>query len=371
MVSVYIQSPKWLVRPRNTDWRYTRFMLPRISEFIPDCRFYRAQSRIETLRSNWRFVRSVLYRKLKISHQRDYRSVLDRKEFFLSNCDLVFNHDDFPKNAQSISVIWQNSILDPEMSIAYGRTEEQIGIECEMKREGFSKAAAVQVSSEAERMRLGQWFPDIAAKFVAIPFFLPDVVPIEQIDLEKKNSRNGQLHCLFVGHEARRKGLMRVYAAMQRLPDSIQRQIHLTVVSRFSDGPIRVPPLLNVEIEGEATHERVLQLMRESDVFLMPSYFESFGLVYLEAMAQGTIPVVPNWEVQREIVNYGQAGVITSGDAGDLASSLERLCDERDWRLKISANAKCRFVEHYAPSIVAAKYGLLFRSFSRFNSEVI
>jgi len=346
-------------------------MIPRISEFIPDCRFYPAQSGIETLRSNWRVARSVLYRNLKISQRQNYESILDRKEFFRSGCDAVFCHDGFPKNAQSIPVIWQNSILDPEMSIAYGRTKGQIAIECEMKREGFVESAAVQVSTEAERVRLGGLFPDIADKFVAIPFFLPGVIPIEPMALEEKNSRDGQLRFLFVGHEARRKGLTRVYAAMERLPDSIRKRIHLTVVSRFSDGAIRVPPFPNIQIVGEASHGRVMHLMRESDVFLMPSYFESYGFVFLEAMAQGTVPVVPNWEVQREIVDHGKAGVITSGDADDLAHSFERLCDERDWRAQLSANANRRYLEHYTPSVVAAKYGLLFRQFSRFNSKVI
>lgn len=359
-VKVYIQTPKWFIRRRNTDWRYTRFQIPRIGEFVQNCAFYPARSNSTVLLVHLKWARGILYRELKISDGHDRVSTLDRREFAKSGCDLVFCHDDFPGNANSIPVVWQNSILDPAMVRARGVSDEEIAIERKVKSRDFQKAAAVQVSTEAERMRLGQWFPQIADKFVAVPFFLPDVRPIAPERMNKKVERVGPLRCLFVGNEARRKGLDRVYAAMLRLPAGVQKQIHLTVVSAHTDGPIAAPSLPNLRVTRALPFEQVLQRMQDSDVLLMPSYFESYGLVYLEAMAQGTIPVVPDWEVQREIVDDGKAGIVTSGDAGDLAASLERLCDDSDLRTRLALSAKQRFEQYFAPSIVAKKYSAMF-----------
>lgn len=361
ITKIYIHTPKWFLRPKNTDWRYSRFMIPRIGDFAPQCVFFPSSSNSAVLRANARYVRHYVCRKLKISQGPGRGSILDRNEFNRSACDVVFCHDDFPNNANSIRVVWQNSILDPEMMLARGVTNDQLAIEREEKKRGFEGAVAVQVSTEAERDRLSRWFPGFAKKFLAIPFFMPDLKPISQDLMNKKLERKGPLRCLFVGHEAKRKGLDRVYAAIERLPPAIQKRIHLTVVSKQIDGPITAPSLPNLRITGELSNGSVLQLMQESDIFLMPSYFESYGLVYLEAMAQGTIPVVPDWEVQREIVDYGNAGIVTSGDAGELATSLERLIDDDELRSRLAASAKHRFEHAFAPAIVAKRYSEMFR----------
>ncbi len=357
---VYIQSPKWFIRPRNTDWRYARYMIPRISEFVQGCRFYPANSNSATIQANLHYARLSLCHRLKISSGNDGGSYLDKKDLSQSGCDVVFCHEGFPKNADSVPVIWQNSILDPRMTLAYGASEQSLAKEREAKARGFEKAVAVQVSTEAERARLGQSFPHIADKFVAIPFFLPDVVGISRDSLDKKIERGGPLRCLFVGHEAKRKGLARVYSALERLPPGLQRQTHLTVISRQSDGRISAPSLPNLKVIDEAPHEQVLQLMRDSDVLVVPSLFESYGLAFIEAMAQGTIPVVPDWEVQREIVDYGKAGVVTSGDPAHLSSILECLSTDGGLRRSLAIHARQRFEQNFAPSIVAKQYALMF-----------
>ncbi len=305
-----------------------------------------------------------MFQKLRLPFTYTHRPQLDRRDFYRSGCDVVFTHDDFPNSADSIPVVWMNSILDPEMVLANGWSKEHLQTEFELKKQDFHKAAAVQVSTEAERVRLGQWFPEIANKFVGIPLFSPDLKAIADEDMSKKIERIGPLRCLFVGHEARRKGLDRVYSAMVQLPLIVQKHIHLTVISKQTDGSMVPPQLPNLQVYSTLPHDRIIQLMRESDVFLMPSYFESYGLVYLEAMAQGAIPVVPNWEVQREIVDDGKAGIIASGDAAELAHILVRLCDDVEFRHELAFSARQRFKQRFAPSIVASLYASLFRQFT-------
>ena len=358
---IYVQTPKWFIRPHNTDWRYTRFTIPRIHEFAQECLFYAANSNSILFDAHRRYLMQLVGRKFRLGIGPGHSSVLDRREFGYSGCNLVFCHDEFPRNAESIPVVWQNSILDPAMVKARGISEDALAAEYARKRIGFEKACLVQVSTRAEEVRLGTWFPEIADRFVAIPFFLPDAQSISSEKLEEKVKRTGILRCLFVGHEAKRKGLARVYDAVSGLPSNIKNRVHLTVVSSQTDGRIPPPPLPNLKLSDALPHDQVQRLIRESDVLLMPSFFESYGLVYLEAMAQGTIPVVPDWEVQRELVDYGKAGIIFKSDPVEISQALQNLYNDIDLRRRLAFGAKERFEQHFAPSVVAQKFSSMFR----------
>ena len=362
---IYIHTPRWFLRPKNTDWVYTRFRLRRISEFVPECEFVVSQSIATMVRTNFSYAYRTACRKIGKPAESAARVVVDLREFRRSGCDAVFCHDDFPRNTAEIPVIWQNSILDPEMTLAYGGSEAELVRSRDEKGDGFRRAAVVQVSSEAEKARLGCWFPEIADRFVAVPFFLPDVRAISLERLEEKLARGGPLRCLFVGHEARRKGLARIYDALTHMRGDARERLQMTVVSTQADGAIAAPSLPNLRVVPGLPHDQVLQLMRESDVLVMPSLYESYGLAYLEAMAQGTIPIVPNWEVQRELVDYGRAGVVTSGDPADLAQWLERLSEDAQFRAGLARAARQRFETEYAPQAVAGKFTAMAARFSQ------
>lgn len=70
---------------------------------------------------------------------------------------------------------------------------------------------------------------------------------------------------------------------------------------------------------GRIPREEIIQYLRQSDVFIMISSGEIFGLVYLEAMALGVIPVGSK--------NEGIDGIICDGDNGFLceAGNVEEL----------------------------------------------
>ncbi len=72
--------------------------------------------------------------------------------------------------------------------------------------------------------------------------------------------------------------------------------------------------------------EQVLELMGQSDVFLMPSTGETFGLVYVEAMSQGCIPVGVKGEGIDGVIVSGKNGfLVEGGNAADLAACIETI----------------------------------------------
>lgn len=360
--AIFINVARWFIRPQNTDWQYPRWMVPRLGEVLTDFRFYPCQSLLYALKVNFRYCAGFAARTLGQQMHYDGMCVLNRADLERSGCCVVYSHGDLPVNADRLPVVLRQTILDPAMCFAGGVSQTEFEGQVAQKGRIFARAAAVLVSTEAEAKRIEGYFPGMAGRFGYVPFYLPDVAAVSDEFLEKKTARPcEELRCLFVGRQARRKGLPSIYGALRSMGPSTARRIHLKVVSDFVDGAVPSADLDQVEVLGPLPHPRVMELMRESDVLIMPSRFEGFGIVFVEAMACGTIPMVPNWEIQRELVDYGNAGVVTDRTEADIASALVRLLGDRDYRISLARTAHRRFLTRYAGDVVAQRYRDVFR----------
>ena len=81
-----------------------------------------------------------------------------------------------------------------------------------------------------------------------------------------------------------------------------------------------------VYFEGEKTRNQVLNIMEESDVFAMVSSPETFGLVYIEAMAKGCVTIGSKGEgIDGVIVNNENGFLSRPNDVEDLQLTLEKV----------------------------------------------
>ena len=129
-----------------------------------------------------------------------------------------------------------------------------------------------------------------------------------------------QRTALFVGLEWVRKGGPTLLAAWERvvaaLPDA--RLVVVGVPAR----PRRLPP--GVEWLGVVEdRQRVRELFEEASVFVMPSNYEPWGNVFLEAMASGIPSVGADTCAMPEIILHGDTGLLAPpGDSAVLARAL-------------------------------------------------
>jgi glycogen synthase len=81
-------------------------------------------------------------------------------------------------------------------------------------------------------------------------------------------------------------------------------------------------------------------LYRIADVCVVPSIYEPFGLVALEAMASGCPCIVADTGGLREVVPHEEAGLrFTARDPDSLADAVERVFRDRDLRERLIAEA--------------------------------
>lgn len=81
-----------------------------------------------------------------------------------------------------------------------------------------------------------------------------------------------------------------------------------------------------IRFTGWLKREDVIREMKQADVFAMVSSPETYGMVYLEAMAQGCIPVAGRGEGFDGLIRDGENGfLVAPGNADEVRQVLEKL----------------------------------------------
>jgi glycogen synthase len=98
----------------------------------------------------------------------------------------------------------------------------------------------------------------------------------------------------------------------------------------------------------------VQALYGRARIALIPSSFESFGLVAMEAMAAGAVPVVADGTALPEVV--GESGIcFANGSLDHLESVLAGLMEDEELQERLSKSAVDRVRRVYSPSAILAR----------------
>lgn len=162
-------------------------------------------------------------------------------------------------------------------------------------------------------------------------------------------------YVLFVGRLASNKGLLPLVRAFAPLARS-DPTASLVLVGE--DGGMRGAVEAEVDrlglrprvrLTGFLEDDRKLaQAFRDARLFVLPSEYESFGLVLLEALAQGTPVVASRVGGIPEFVPDGQAGrLVPPGDESALAAGLAELWNDPDLRRRLGEFGRTQVVPRY------------------------
>ncbi len=142
-------------------------------------------------------------------------------------------------------------------------------------------------------------------------------------------AEDGPLSLLFVGNLIRRKGLHTVLQALIQMDAQGRNPVGtLYVAGSMNHDPAYVAQLRAlaarlpaglVQFLGPVPDVQLLELYSRCHILTVPSFHEGFGIVYLEAMGQGLVPVASS--------NGGASAVIDDGIDGFLVApgSAERV----------------------------------------------
>jgi glycosyltransferase involved in cell wall biosynthesis len=111
-----------------------------------------------------------------------------------------------------------------------------------------------------------------------------------------------------------------------------------------------------VRMLGPVAPEDLPALYSAADVMVAPSPYEAFGLVYLEAMACGTVPIGCTTGGVPEIVEDGVTGrLVPPGDAPALAAALVELLRDSGMCRRLGAAGRTVVTHDYSLEAVVRR----------------
>lgn len=187
--------------------------------------------------------------------------------------------------------------------------------------------------------------------------------------LKSRPPYDGPLRLLFIGRVEALKGVFDFVPLLRRL-----KRLGVPVTLNLVGGENQA---LRRQLErkglaglviwtGPVPHARCYDIASESDLFMMTSRKEPFGMVTIEAMSMGCVPIaydVPSGST--EIIQHGKSGLLVPlGDLRAWAEHIRTLHHDRQRLAKLSAGAIARARDHFNAEVMA-------RNLAAFLAEVL
>ena len=180
-------------------------------------------------------------------------------------------------------------------------------------KKAYHEAKLVLPRSYWLKDKIEKIIPGLKNKTYIVPSGIEEKFYIEREDINQKAQKmlSSPLKILAAGSLIKRKNFKNLIKAISNFDD-----IELTIAGdgKEKNNLLKLAKKLKLQkkvfFAGKRKREDVLKLMEKTPIFILPSINETFGMVYLEAMAKGCIVVCTD--------NSGMAGFIKDGVNGFL-----------------------------------------------------
>jgi len=180
--------------------------------------------------------------------------------------------------------------------------------------------------------------------------------------VERKLGKKVKL--LFIGRIVRQKGVNMIPNIARELKKcGIDYEINV-----LGDGPLLQKlkdnsKNINVNYHGAIYDEKIKEnFFSNSDILLVPSLWdEPFGIVVLEAMANGLPVIASNKGGLEEIVKNNEIGMTCEPTVKDVVESIKKLISNENFYKKLSMNCYKK-IKNYSPEVIFEEYRKLFEN---------
>ncbi|PYE16588.1 hypothetical protein C7410_12929 [Paraburkholderia silvatlantica] len=200
---------------------------------------------------------------------------------------------------------------------------------------------------------------EFSDRVLIAPHGTPDLLTSETDQIIVPRIATGTVRVTYVGRFEPRKGFDLACSALSELLKSVDA-VEVTIVgdkltadARAVIAGVKAEVLLSdrrVQFVGQVTRSELDNIYRNSDVVLMPSRYESFGLVAIEAMAAGATVVAMAAGGLKEVVIDGETGFLVHPDstaASQLAHKLIELATNSETLARLRANARRDYLARF------------------------
>lgn len=215
-------------------------------------------------------------------------------------------------------------------------------------------AGIISISDNIKTTISNMYSVDFSSKNIRTIYLGVEKPEINNMDIKKTNN---DVNILFVGRLERRKGihvLLKVIPhILKEFPnvrftfvgdDSVPNENGKTYKREFRELNKGKNFLDRVEFKGKVDVAQLNKYYQECDIFVAPSLYESFGLVFLEAMRYGKPVIGCRVGGMQEIIQDGATGfLVEAGNEQDLYEKIKELVENSDTRVEMGNKGLERF----------------------------
>lgn len=219
-------------------------------------------------------------------------------------------------------------------------------------------AAIIHFHTDSMREQYLALRPAQASRCITIPFFLPQLEFLTPAQVREKFDQPETV-LLFVGADGQRKGLEELCAALDLMAGSLeQSNVQVVIVSKHAPTCRRFKA---IRYERRLPRHDIQMLMRQAHVYCMVPRYESFGLVFVEAMAAGCAVVADDDLPRQEILDNGRCGMLLPArQPAAIVRAFSDLLDDRPRMCALALAGLARARTRYAPAAVSRAYAQAF-----------
>lgn len=215
----------------------------------------------------------------------------------------------------------------------------------------FSASGFIFISEFTSKLS-EQYLPNSKPSVVAYPPLNSKLKNLSNNNLSAAPGERESLNLLFMGGTEGRKNLFFLLRAIMQLSPEIQSKYRLNIVGPSSAWKklaylafcrffAAVP--LKVKFHGYVSEIELNSLFANSDLFILPSKSEGFGLPAFEALLRGTPLLVARNTALAEVAGYRE--LTFELELQDLAAKLSRFHLDADFRAMLGTKSRRRFSE--------------------------
>jgi D-inositol-3-phosphate glycosyltransferase len=249
-------------------------------------------------------------------------------------------------------------------TIGIGESDPELRIVSE--RETVKDCRRIIVATEKERQDIIRYYDALPGKIAVVPCGVNMELfrPLDRRVARDKLGLPGKKILLFVGRIDPLKGVDRLIKALLYLPS--REGLQLVIIGGDEGSRTEIEKLKKlsaalkvdgkVRFEGLIEHGQLPYYYSAADVCIVPSYYESFGLVALESLACGTPVVATDVGDLRNIIRSGETGYVVADNvpekiAGGIARVLSAPDRDRESVLAVRASVSRFDWSHIAATI--------------------
>lgn len=280
-------------------------------------------------RNHGKYDRIIFY----IKHRKIFKDVM--KKYDMNTFDLIHAHS-----------LFSNGYIALELKKAYGIpyivAVRNTDVNFFFKHMIHLRKTGIEILKEAERVI----FLSPAYRDFVLSKYVPDnlkdkirvktqIIPNGIDDFWIKNKGNLKIYnygenlkLLYVGVIDKNKNLTTTVKAIELLKEK-GCNVCFTVVGRIIDDRVykQLTEKPYIQYITPKTKEELIDIYRSSDIFVMPSITETFGIVYGEAMSQGLPIIYSRGQGFHGQFEEGQVGYgVDSFNKEEMADRILRIC---------------------------------------------